>query len=148
MLGGEFCQVRGGQQRRRRIEHEHVAFEADKRVAGRRDGIAGAERLLLNRDLHSLVGVAESGEATITTGSAPASRAAPITQSITRRPSSGCRCFGTDDRIRVPSPAAITIAARLFEGVTSVDDWGARIRTWDRGTKTRCLTTWLRPITE
>src|SRR4029079_6654053 len=24
--------------------------------------------------------------------------------------------------------------------------WGARIRTWDRGTKTRCLTTWLRPI--
>src|SRR5207344_1726512 len=27
------------------------------------------------------------------------------------------------------------------------DGWGARIRTWDRGTKTRCLTTWLRPIT-
>jgi hypothetical protein len=26
-------------------------------------------------------------------------------------------------------------------------NWGARIRTWDRGTKTRCLTTWLRPIT-
>src|SRR2546430_17287972 len=25
--------------------------------------------------------------------------------------------------------------------------WGARIRTWDRGTKTRCLTTWLRPTT-
>src|SRR6478752_7513918 len=25
------------------------------------------------------------------------------------------------------------------------DGWGARIRTWDRGTKTRCLTTWLRP---
>ena len=24
--------------------------------------------------------------------------------------------------------------------------WGARIRTWDRGTKTRCLTTWLRPM--
>src|SRR4026208_1648082 len=24
-------------------------------------------------------------------------------------------------------------------------NWGARIRTWDRGTKTRCLTTWLRP---
>src|SRR6266545_1128975 len=23
--------------------------------------------------------------------------------------------------------------------------WGARIRTWDRGTKTRCLTTWLHP---
>ena len=26
-----------------------------------------------------------------------------------------------------------------------VDGWGARIRTWDRGTKTRCLTAWLRP---
>src|SRR5262249_27207025 len=24
--------------------------------------------------------------------------------------------------------------------------WGARVRTWDRRTKTRCLTTWLRPI--
>src|SRR4051794_14431452 len=23
--------------------------------------------------------------------------------------------------------------------------WGARIRTWDGGTKTRCLTAWLRP---
>src|SRR6266516_1377869 len=23
--------------------------------------------------------------------------------------------------------------------------WGARIRTWDHGTKTRCLTTWPRP---
>ena len=135
----------GGQQRRRRIEHEHVAFEAGERLAGRGDGIAGAERLLLDRDLNSLVGVAESGEATTTTGSAPASRAASITQSTTRRPSSGCRCFGTDDRMRVPSPPAITTAARLFVGVTSVDGWGARIRTWDRGTKTRCLTTWLRP---
>src|SRR6266446_2069836 len=26
-----------------------------------------------------------------------------------------------------------------------MNGWGARIRTWDRGTKTRCLTTWLRP---
>ena len=26
-----------------------------------------------------------------------------------------------------------------------IGGWGARIRTWDRGTKTRCLTTWLRP---
>src|SRR5205823_1750217 len=26
--------------------------------------------------------------------------------------------------------------------------WGARIRTWDRGTKTRCLTTWLRPTND
>src|SRR5919204_579148 len=30
-------------------------------------------------------------------------------------------------------------------GHVARDGWGARIRTWDRGTKTRCLTTWLRP---
>src|SRR5439155_10560171 len=29
--------------------------------------------------------------------------------------------------------------------LTPISGWGARIRTWDRGTKTRCLTTWLRP---
>ena len=29
--------------------------------------------------------------------------------------------------------------------VGGIDGWGARIRTWDRGTKTRCLTAWLRP---
>ena len=29
--------------------------------------------------------------------------------------------------------------------VAGHQSWGARIRTWDRGTKTRCLTTWLRP---
>src|SRR5215216_1074014 len=30
-------------------------------------------------------------------------------------------------------------------GEVSHGNWGARIRTWDRGTKTRCLTSWLRP---
>ena len=30
-------------------------------------------------------------------------------------------------------------------GVVHREGWGARIRTWGRGTKTRCLTTWLRP---
>jgi hypothetical protein len=29
--------------------------------------------------------------------------------------------------------------------IANHQNWGARIRTWDRGTKTRCLTTWLRP---
>ena len=31
------------------------------------------------------------------------------------------------------------VSLAIYEG------WGARIRTWGRGTKTRCLTTWLRP---
>ena len=34
-------------------------------------------------------------------------------------------------------------AARF--SISNGDYWGARIRTWDRGTKTRCLTAWLRP---
>src|SRR5262249_1875070 len=33
-----------------------------------------------------------------------------------------------------------------LRGRQRMNGWGARIRTWDRGTKTRCLTTWLRPI--
>ena len=37
--------------------------------------------------------------------------AAASTQSTMRRPSTGCRCFGTAERMRVPSPAAITAAA-------------------------------------
>ena len=86
-----------------------------------------------------------SGEATTTTGSAPTSRAAAITQSTMRRPSSGWRCFGTADacgcRGRRPSRR---LRGRRVRS-PSVDGWGARIRTWDRGTKTRCLTTWLRP---
>src|SRR2546423_10413394 len=31
------------------------------------------------------------------------------------------------------------------DGGEVAQSWGARIRTWDRGTKTRCLTSWLRP---
>src|SRR6476646_9091637 len=34
----------------------------------------------------------------------------------------------------------------LGRGDPKRHDWGARIRTWDRGTKTRCLTTWPRPM--
>src|SRR5712691_7333363 len=54
---------------------------------------------------------AVSGDATTTICSAPASRPAAITQSTIRRPSSGCRCFGVADRIRVPRPPAMTTAA-------------------------------------
>src|SRR5207237_8497061 len=53
-----------------------------------------------------------SGEAVTTTGSAPASRAARMTQSTILRPSSGCRCFGVAECMRVPSPPAMTTAAR------------------------------------
>src|SRR5207248_2425969 len=85
-----------------------------------------------------------SGDATTTIRSTPASRAARTTQSTIRRPSSGCRCFGVALFMRVPRPPAITTAARSFD-MSGENGWGARIRTWDHGTKTRCLTTWPRP---
>ena len=136
----------GGQQR-------HVARAARARrrstpssaVARGANGVARAERLVLHRDLDAVEAVARVA-ATRRRRPARRRRRAPraITQSTMRRPSSGCRCFGVAERIRVPSPAAMTTAARSF-GHERQDGWGARIRTWDRGTKTRCLTTWLRP---
>ena len=48
-----------------------------------------------------------SGETITQTRSAPASRAASIGQAIIGRPQTGCRTLGTDERIRVPSPAAM-----------------------------------------
>src|SRR5262245_24535357 len=53
------------------------------------------------------------GDVTTTIGYAPAPLAASMTQSMTRRPSSGCRCLGVAERILVPSPAAITTAANM-----------------------------------
>ena len=90
---------------------------------------------------------AVSGEATTTSGSAPSGRAASTTQSTIRRPRIGCRCFGVAERMRVPRPPAMTTAASLGAGFGHGRHvgWGARIRTWDHGTKTRCLTAWPRP---
>ena len=53
--------------------------------------------------------------------------------------------LGDAERMRVPSPPAITTAASCRRHHECDDGWGARIRTWDHGTKTRCLTTWPRP---
>src|SRR2546425_137033 len=60
---------------------------------------------------------AASGESTTTSGSAPSGRTASTTQSTRRRPSRGCRCFGVEDFIRVPRPAAMTTAARSFVAI-------------------------------
>src|SRR3954471_22467644 len=53
-----------------------------------------------------------SGATTSTSGSAPVGCTAATTQSTRRRPSSGCKCFGVADFIRVPRPAAMITAAR------------------------------------
>src|ERR671936_597156 len=65
-----------------------------------------------------------SGEQTTTNGSGPSGWAAASAQSSTRRPSSGWRCLGSSERIRVPRPAASTTAARA--GVTRGWAWLGR----------------------
>ena len=58
----------------------------------------------------------------------------------------GCRCFGSDGAHAGAQPCGHHGGCDRRLGHGGVDDgWGARIRTWDRGTKTRCLTAWLRP---
>ena len=59
-------------------------------------------------------------------------------------PSSGCRCFGVG-RAHARAEAGGHDDDCEWTAHAADDGWGARIRTWDRGTKTRCLTTWLRP---
>ena len=52
----------------------------------------------------------------------------------------GCEESGVGRLLRLPH----LDQARARVGVRR-GGWGARIRTWDRGTKTRCLTAWLHP---
>src|SRR5215210_1272608 len=66
----------------------------------------------------------EPAEVTTTSGSGLSSRAASTTQSTSRRPSSGCRCLGVSERMRLPSPAARTPAARRGS-VTGLEMAGA-----------------------
>ncbi len=54
--------------------------------------------------------MSRSGETITATHSAPApaSRAARIGQATIGRPQTGCSIFGSEERMRVPSPAAMT----------------------------------------
>ena len=61
----------------------------------------------------------KAGEAITTSGSGPRGRAASSTQSTIRLPRIGCKCLGTAERMRVPSPPAITTAANV-ESVTGL----------------------------
>ncbi len=53
-----------------------------------------------------------SGDAITAIRPAPASRAARIGQATIGRPQTGCRTLGCEDRMRVPSPAAMTSTVR------------------------------------
>ena len=137
----------GGEQRGVAVEDEHVAVEAVERARarrGRRRPSRAASPAPRPRPRANASRV--SGEATTTSGSGAARRAAvdhPVDQAPAEqrvevlrqaRVHPGAEAAGHDDAARSDRASW-----------TSSDGWGARIRTWDRGTKTRCLTAWLRP---
>ena len=68
-----------------------------------------------------------SGETITQTRAAPASLAASTVQAIIGRPQIGCSTFGTDERIRVPSPAAMinTVGPLTFGIVERQRAWAS-----------------------
>jgi hypothetical protein len=145
VLRDELIEQTGREQRRSRIEHEHRAVESVERLTRRRNRVAGPAGVLLYCDDHAaVVGVARVGrrhdDDRIGTGRAcgledPVDDASPeqrVQMLRHGRLHPGAEPAGHDDSCEV--------------GAHGSDGWGARIRTWDRGTKTRCLTAWLRPI--
>ena len=131
------------QQRRVAGEDEHVAVRRAELRARRANGVAGAERSFLDRDLEPVeavarlrrrddddrlrAGVARGGDDPV--DHAPAEQRVEV---LRRRGTHASAEAGGHDE-------SCDVVGHRQGG------WGARIRTWDRGTKTRCLTTWLRP---
>src|SRR5206468_3856292 len=68
----------------------------------------------------------------------------PVDETLAEQRVKMLRCLGAHPR---PEPGGHDDGCELSIGHGFGSSWGARIRTWDRGTKTRCLTTWLRPTT-
>src|SRR5262249_12915129 len=108
---------------------------------GRTEGVAGPERLFLHGDVLALEGVHRVG------------------RDDEHERISSERLHGRDDPVDEPAPEQRVQVLRRgglppraeprghdHGSEVSHLSWGARIRTWDRGTKTRCLTSWLRPI--
>ena len=65
-------------------------------------------------------------------------RSSAISPRASHAPPTYDRCSASPD----PHGA---VSVSLIAPVDEEGGWGARIRTWDHGTKTRCLTTWPRP---
>ena len=147
----------GGQQRR-------VAARDDHRVARRVEGreadlgrVPGAELLLLHRHLHAggqrvahhLGAVTDHHHrvghpAPVEGVEHPADHRAPgdrVHHLRQRRSHPGSLAGGEDDS----ADAHTVLVSVPGKNVESVPGWGGRNRTPDRGTKTRCLTPWLRP---
>src|SRR6266576_6124832 len=120
---------------------EHRLGVADALARGAQR-VAGAERLLLDRDGN------------------PVERARCFGREDDDERIRAERPHGFDDPVDEPAPEQRVQVLRRrglhpraepgrhddgCQFAMCHQSWGARIRTWDRGTKTRCLTTWLRP---
>ena len=142
----QLAQHLGGQQHGIAGEDEDVLGTTLERGASRPHGVAGAARHLLHRDLVAVEVAARlrRGDDDDRVGADLRGRAEhPVDHPAAEhrvqvlrygRPHPGSEAGGHDDG-----------CDRDVAHVGGIDGWGARIRTWDRGTKTRCLTAWLRP---
>ena len=135
----------GGQKRVVAREHEHASptRRAQRARSARRLRCRGAApaRLRVARRRHP------RGRAPRRQRAGPARVSARLRSPSRRRGGRGADAgaWGRGSACAFPGrrPSRLLRAwrrSRLLNG------WGARIRTWDHGTKTRCLTAWLRPI--
>ena len=141
----EVAQQLGRDERRVAGQDEHVVGAPFESSAGASYRVPRPERLLLDGDLHvaECVGARRrrDDDHGLDTG-IPGGRDDPV-----HHPA-------PEDRVKVLRHARMHPRAEacghhdcceLLVVHSAVVGWGARIRTWDHGTKTRCLTTWPRP---
>ena len=137
-------QLRGDERRVAR-EDEHVVGSTVEQGPGASHGVSRTERLLLNRSRRPIesVSVRRGGDDDERIDSrAPGCTDHPVHHTAPEqrvemlrhaRAHTRAEACGHDD------------CCDLGFVHRAVGGWGARIRTWDHGTKTRCLTTWPRP---
>ncbi len=126
------------------VQDEHVAVEAVERGARGTNGVTGAERLFLHRNLEPVESVARvrRGDDDDPVGSACLrGEDHPVDEPAPEQRVQVLRQRGAHPR---PESRGHDDGCKRLVG-HGLNGWGARIRTWDRGTKTRCLTAWLRP---
>jgi hypothetical protein len=126
------------------VQDEHVAVEAVEGSVRGAHRVARAERPFLHCDLDTGKAVARVGRrdddervdaGAVRGGDHP----------VDEPPSEQRMQVLGNGRVHPRSEAGGHHDCCWLRGRQGMNGWGARIRTWDRGTKTRCLTTWLRP---
>src|SRR5439155_5837304 len=127
------------------VQHEHVSLESVQLRVRSADRVTRAARLFLHGDAQAGECVAcvrrRDDDERVGTGALggvdhPVDEAAPEQRVQVLRHGRPHPCS---------EPGGHYDSCWLRVAQRRVNGWGARIRTWDRGTKTRCLTTWLRP---